>query len=309
MADQGLVDIPSFKQRIGLFHNGNPILAAYFKVYQFLNGTQTTGQSSAQQTIELSGEIVEGQNSEAGFSQTVSGVMTLSASSKRSDVQFTQEVSGVQTTTVKSCSNNLDLTQAIGGDSSLVAVESRQILNCSDEATPDREQDSGVAFGQTVSYVLQNVRGPVGRLKLAQSLFAFIMRNGVRIAIDSALNEITYVKTKTITLEFDAESLTLKAPELGNTDSLDLSTFVRLDSQNRRAVRSDASRPEVYTLSYEIDVCHLDALITFESNTRGQLVTLTDYMGRQWQGIVILAPREYVRNGENISLTFVGRAI
>ena len=308
----GVFNLVALKQRVGLLLNGSPLLASKALFRQLLKGTKETGQESLGQTVEFAQDISDDPNSAAGFTQLVTGTQRTPYKAASQSVGFTQEVTATHKTTQASLISSMDLSQAIGGTNALGAsgdLNVSQTLDMSDSLDVERPSQGGVTFGQTVSYILLSNRGGMSAVKFRQGLFGYILRRGQRIAIDSVLADLTFTKSKSITFSFEELSVTVTAPELGNSDSLDYIPLVRKNEQNIPSVHADLSRPEVYTLNFEINTCNLLELVAFEAATRGEVVTLTDYMGRVWNGILNFSPKSFIRGAESISVLFVCRRI
>jgi hypothetical protein len=101
-------------------------------------------------------------------------------------------------------------------------------------------------------------------------------------------------------------SITLKNPEFLNTDELQ---FTRIDRRTRggdRKLFSDQDWGTVQTLRLRVEkLCDKDAdeIISFLNQSNGREVTLFDWEGRQWPGLIINSSTE-VFTDENETTTF-----
>jgi hypothetical protein len=289
--------------------NGNPINWVTVKFRHLLKAKKRTDQEELEQTVEFTQDIPDDQSSISGFTQMVSGTMRVARSSSNHNSEFTQQLTAIQRTTAKSLTQTLENSQAVGGTASLAKTSITHTLELEDEGEAERQQKGGVSFGQEVSFSFQGARSGFDFVNLKQSLFAFLIRNGQKVGLNSAIETLTFNKTRKITFEAGIDTVIVTAPELGNNDSLDLNSFIRADRSNIRNVRSDLSRPEIFTLDFEINTCHLTEFTAFEEAHRGELITLTDYMGRVWEGIMVLAPKTFIKRAESINVVFVCKRI
>lgn len=102
-----------------------------------------------------------------------------------------------------------------------------------------------------------------------------------------------FVKSSTITLTHPVVSptttLTLRAPELGNRESLRLRRINRTTRGNSLRIFNDRDWPRDHILTISIsglEKDEVDALIAFVNASLGKDIGYLDYESRQWVGII-----------------------
>jgi len=93
----------------------------------------------------------------------------------------------------------------------------------------------------------------------------------------------------TVVFSTNSHTLTLRAPDFGNADSVNAIRIQRVTRGNELITYRDPlwSRSQTFTLSFSY-ISDADALLTqtFINETLGQLITYVDYEGNSWVGIV-----------------------
>ena len=98
-----------------------------------------------------------------------------------------------------------------------------------------------------------------------------------------------------IILTFGSESITLKIPEIGDSDKIEVD---RVQAQTRGGdliIFRDPEWPITEILKYKITnmIRHqADELLNFFQDSIGSLITLVDYQGVSWQGVILTPDAE-----------------
>jgi len=107
----------------------------------------------------------------------------------------------------------------------------------------------------------------------------------------------------------------VRAPNLGNTDSFSPQRIVSESRGGTLLISADPNWPKVETLSMAFSALKYSevlALQDFIFNNLGTVITLTDWEGRQWTGIIsdpTATVREVSKNNFSIGFTFEGEKI
>lgn len=106
-------------------------------------------------------------------------------------------------------------------------------------------------------------------------------------------------------------TLTLKNPDFGNSDSLQLYRIDRHTHGRSRKIVSDDRWKTNETLELTMtNVCHVttDAIVSFLNDSLGGEIGLLDWFGRQWRGIIVTPETDVITNsgGWSITITFEG---
>lgn len=93
-----------------------------------------------------------------------------------------------------------------------------------------------------------------------------------------------------ITLSYEQYSITLRNPDFSNTEDLEISRINRKSRGGDLLMFRDPIWPVTQNLNYKFSFLKqsdLNNLLHFMDLTLGQTVTLVDYEGRTWTGIII----------------------
>ena len=103
-----------------------------------------------------------------------------------------------------------------------------------------------------------------------------------------------FVKSSTITLTFPFVSptttLTMRAPQLGNKETLALRRINRVTRGNSLRIFNNRTWPRDHILSISVsglEKTMVDNLIDFINESLGMDIGYLDYESRQWKGIII----------------------
>jgi len=108
------------------------------------------------------------------------------------------------------------------------------------------------------------------------------------------------VVSTTITLSCGASSVTLRNPEFGNDNKLDESRVLRRNRGNEIDLFRDPIWPKTKTITFSFrylkyqDILNL---LSFMNISLGKQVTLIDFYGNSYQGIIINPNKDYVTEG------------
>lgn len=105
-----------------------------------------------------------------------------------------------------------------------------------------------------------------------------------------------------ITLTYNATSITLRNPELGDTYNLDLNTINRQSRGGTLISYKDSDWPIVTTFTYTIlslTETKIDELITFLENSQGKQITLVDYLSDTYVGNILTSIPEIIIGRDN----------
>lgn len=103
-----------------------------------------------------------------------------------------------------------------------------------------------------------------------------------------------------ITLTYGSLVVSIKSPVFGNKESVEVRRIVRKTRGGDLTICRDLAWPKTiivtYAFSYlkEIDYTRL---MEFMSVSLGQIITLLDYEGRLWQGIIITPGNDFSETG------------
>lgn len=103
-----------------------------------------------------------------------------------------------------------------------------------------------------------------------------------------------------VTLTKGSLSISLRNPELGNTESLDIRRINRKTRGGDLRVYRDPQWPKCRTLQVKfqyLSQVDLDRLLDFFHRTTGEIVTYVDYEGRTWSGIITTPTDEVSQQG------------
>ncbi len=115
-----------------------------------------------------------------------------------------------------------------------------------------------------------------------------------------------------LTLTFGTETITLRSPDFGNTDSRELRRISRKTRGLDMIVYRDPVWPKTNIQTYNFSYIKRDELmklIGFLDRSLGKNVTLVDYMEHEWTGVIITpstAIAEAARNNFTVQLQFQG---
>lgn len=183
-------------------------------------------------------------------------------------------------------------------------------------------QQNAPAFGQTVEYNATFARRWHQPAVMRHSGQGIVIRAGslqqssylLQPGEDqvSAQNEVTCPEVDyAFYLQHSetGDSFTLKAPEFGNTLSVDFGMFAgRARLNNIEGWFRSPDRPIIDTLTFSFLTCDPFLFLEFESMYSGQTLLITTHMGRTWEGVLTLNPMEIMGPlNYRISFTFTGR--
>lgn len=112
----------------------------------------------------------------------------------------------------------------------------------------------------------------------------------------------TISKSKSITLSYNTLSITVRAPELGDTDGIDEVRINRLSRGGDLIVYSDPNWPRTESLSYRFSFLtthEITQLKDFVHATIGQSILLVDYDGLSWSVIITNPDFEFDQTSKN----------
>ncbi len=111
-----------------------------------------------------------------------------------------------------------------------------------------------------------------------------------------------------LTLTSGARSVTLQNPDFGDTDSIEARRIQRKNRGGDLIMFRDPQWPKTETFTFEFSYLkRLDllSLLEFIQDFLGQEVTLTDYNGRSYVGIITTPSEELAQAGrENFTAKF-----
>ncbi len=122
----------------------------------------------------------------------------------------------------------------------------------------------------------------------------------------------TLVKASTVTYEQGANTLVLKAPAIGDFEDITYQRIIRETSGGTLKNFRQSTWPKTRTLNYafdNLDCGQIDTIQTFLKATIGLQVTLTDYWGRTWLGVITNPDTQYQetsRTTRTITIVFQG---
>lgn len=125
----------------------------------------------------------------------------------------------------------------------------------------------------------------------------------------------TLTKQSTVTYECGADSLTLKAPQIGDQEDRKYQQTITETLGGALRVYRRITWPKTKTLSYSFeDLCesNVTEILEFLSDSLGKEVTLTDYYGRSWVGVITNPDAQYVSSGRGIgtiTIVFEGEPV
>lgn len=214
------------------------------------------------------------------------------------------ELSGTTTTRFASTGNDL----ALGA-------------NCEGDVP---SQQNKPAFGHVVSYIATFARHWHQPVLLGNSGQGLVIRDGnleqSAYLLQPGESQVAAQNEETcpvvdyafnIQHSGSGDSFTLKAPEFGNTLSVDFGFFPgRARLNNVEGIFRSPDRPIIDTLTFSFPTCDPYLFIEFENMYTGQTLLITNHVGRTWEGILNLNPTEVLGPASyRISFTFVGRRV
>jgi hypothetical protein len=105
----------------------------------------------------------------------------------------------------------------------------------------------------------------------------------------NTIPEVLFVRRQTIILQCAADTIELRNPELGNSESVDVKTAQNETRYGRLSVFRNPIWPKKTTLEFDISVitkAKALELHDFLVNCLGREVTLTDHESRVWVGVI-----------------------
>lgn len=108
------------------------------------------------------------------------------------------------------------------------------------------------------------------------------------------------LSVKMMTLSLGSLTLELRNPEFGNKETIQSKRISRNIRGGDLVVFRDNNWSVTNILDFEITVLSQDRItefLTFIRLTLGQPITLIDYMGRSWTGIIITPTEEAIQSG------------
>lgn len=126
---------------------------------------------------------------------------------------------------------------------------------------------------------------------------------------------LTLTKQSTVTYVCGVDSLTLRAPKVGDNDTRKYQQIIRETQGGSLRGYRKSNWPKTKTLSYTFeDLCesNADEILEFLAASLGKEVTLTDYYGRDWVGVITTPDAQYTEAGiglGTITIDFEGEPV
>ncbi len=178
--------------------------------------------------------------------------------------------------------NNLHITQ---NAASVNPQDAANILHVTQSVVPSYAFIGTLDIGQNLSHTKSVVRGPVSTLTLVSQV-AVVKVDGVNtynIAVPDP------VLPTDVTFSLGSESITLKIPEIGDVDKLDIT---RVQEQTRGGDLI-IYRDPVWSVTETLKMKFInltrglsDQFLHFMMDTIGQQITMVDWQGVTWLGII-----------------------
>jgi len=112
---------------------------------------------------------------------------------------------------------------------------------------------------------------------------------------------VTLGSRSDVTLVCGADSITLKLPEFGNSESVDVDRVVNISRGGTLNVMRDSTWPDSTEHSIDFSVLTRTKaleLLDFLKNCLGLLITYTDPSDRVWEGVIINPESAVIDEGD-----------
>lgn len=191
--------------------------------------------------------------------------------------------------------NTLRITQKAASVNPQTAAN---ILRITQSVVPSRALANSITISQAVAVALILARGPSQSLTLVSQVAV------VKVDVVNTYNIAvpTPVDATVVTFSLGSESVTLKIPEIGDVDKIDVT---RVQEQTRGGdliIYRDPVWPITETLKMKfIALTRIvsDEFLHFMMDTIGQQVTMVDWQGVTWLGIITTPDAQRNCMGDN----------